>query len=188
MRTILSSETYQRSHLVLKENEADQRFHAHFQPRRLRAEVLLDALSQVTEVPTVFKDQPVNTRALQLIDSSVASYFLDAFGRPERVLTCTCERSNEPSMTQVLHLTNGKTIQDKLESKDGRISRFLDKNATNQEIIETVYLAALSRRPSDTERQRLNELLDEASIEERRSAIEDLFWSVLTSKEFLFQH
>ena len=72
------------SHTVLKANEADQRFHAHSQPRRLKAEVLLDALSQVTAVPTVFKDQPANTRAIQLPDAGVASYFLDTFGRAIR--------------------------------------------------------------------------------------------------------
>ncbi len=188
MRTILQSETYQRSHHMRKENEADQRFHAHSQPRRLKAEVLLDAISQVTGIPTEFKDQPANTRAIQLPDANIASYFLDTFGRPERILTCTCERSDEPSMTQVLHLTNGKTIQDKLESKDGRIGKFLETNASNAEIIETIYLAALTRYPTDDERQRLTAVLVEVSADEKRSAIEDLFWSVLTSKEFLFQH
>lgn len=188
MRTIMQSETYQRSHLVLKENEADQRFHSHSQPRRLKAEVMLDALSQATGVPTVFKDQPANTRALQLIDANVASYFLETFGRPERVLTCTCERSDEPSMTQVLHLTNGKTIQEKLEAKEGRISSLIESNTPNAEIVETVYLASLSRYPTADEKQRLTSLLDASPAEERRAAIEDLFWSVLTSKEFLFQH
>jgi hypothetical protein len=188
MRTIMQSETYQRSHVVLKENEADQRFHAHSQPRRLKAEVLLDAISQVTGVATVFKDQPANVRALQLPDASVASYFLDTFGRPERVLTCTCERSNEPSMTQVLHLTNGKTIQEKLESKEGRIAKFFEANASSSEMIDTIYLAALSRFPTDEERRKISVVLDEAPVEEKRAAIEDLFWSVLTSKEFLFQH
>ena len=188
MRLILRSETYQRSHTIVKENEADQRFHAHSQPRRLKAEVLLDAMSQVTDVPTVFKDQPANTRAIQLTDSSIASYFLDAFGRPERVLTCTCERSNEPSMTQVLHLTNGKTIQEKVESKEGRVSKFIETNASNAEIIDTVFLAALSRFPTESERTHLTGLLEEPPADERRPAVEDLFWSVLTSKEFLFQH
>ena len=182
------SETYQRSHAVLNENEADQRFHSHSQARRLKAEVLLDALSQVAGVPTAFKDQPAGTRAIQLPDASVASYFLDTFGRPERVLTCTCERSNEPSMTQVLHLTNGKTIQEKLEAKDGRVSKFLESNAPDAEIVETVYLAALTRYPTPTERQRLTDLLAEATGDEKRPAIEDLLWSVFTSKEFLFQH
>ena len=188
MRTILQSETYQRSHAVLKENEADQRFYAHSYPRRLKAEVLLDAISQATAVPTTFKDQPAGTRAIQLADANVASYFLDTFGRPERVLTCTCERSDEPSMTQVLHLTNGKTIQEKVEANEGRVTTFLTTNATPAEIIETAYLSALSRYPTDSEKQRLTPLLTEAPDAEKRQVIEDLFWSLLTSKEFLFQH
>jgi len=188
MRGILQSETYQRSHAVLKENEADQRFYAHSYPRRLKAESLLDAISQVTAVPTAFKDQPVGTRAMQLSDANVASYFLDTFGRPDRVLTCTCERSDEPSMTQVLHLTNGKTIQEKLEAKDGRIAKFIEANTPDAEIIDTAYLSALSRFPNDGEKQRLLSVLTETPTAEKRQVIEDLFWSILTSKEFLFQH
>ena len=182
------SETYQRSHAVLKENEADQRFLARSYPRRLKAEVLLDALSQATASPTVFKDQPAGTRAIQLPDANVASYFLDTFGRPERILTCTCERSDEPSMTQVLHLTNGKTIQEKLEAKDNRITKFLDAKTPDAEIIETIFLSTLSRLPTDSERQRLATLLTETPEAEKRQSLEDLFWSVFTSKEFLFQH
>lgn len=188
MRTILQSETYQRSHQILKENAADQRFYAHSYPRRLKAEVLLDAISQVTSVPTAFKDQPAGTRAMQLPDASVGSYFLDTFGRPERLLTCTCERSDEPSMTQVLHLTNGKTIQEKIEAKDGRVARFIEAKAPPAEIIDTVYLAALSRHPNATEIAQLTPILEGAAESELRLVIEDLFWSVLTSKEFLFQH
>ena len=188
MRAILQSETYQRSHAVLKENEADQRFYAHSYPRRLKAEALLDAISQVTAVPTAFKDQPAGTRAMQLPDASVASYFLDTFGRPERVLTCTCERSDEPTMTQVLHLTNGKTIQEKLEAKDGRIAKFVEASTPDAEVIDTAYLSALARFPNDSEKQRLLSLLTETPAAEKRQVIEDLFWSILTSKEFLFQH
>ena len=149
---------------------------------------MLDAISQVAGVPTVFKDQPAGTRAMQLPDASVASYFLDTFGRPERVLTCTCERSDEPSMTQVLHLLNGKTIQEKLESKDGRVARFLETNTPNNDLIDIVYLSAITRYPNETERKQLSAVLDEATGDDKRAAIEDLYWSVLTSKEFLFQH
>ncbi|MBS0203925.1 MAG: DUF1549 domain-containing protein [Planctomycetes bacterium] len=188
MRTILHSETYQRTHRILKENAEDQRFYAHSYPRRLKAEVLLDAISQVTSVPTAFKDQPAGTRAMQLPDSSIGSYFLDTFGRPERLLTCTCERSDEPSMTQVLHLTNGKTIQEKIEAKEGRVSRFVESNAPVAEIIDTVYLAALSRHPNPVEIDHLTPILKGPDPSEKRQVIEDLFWSVLTSREFLFQH
>lgn len=194
MRKILLSETYQRSSVTLPENAADDRFLSRCTPRRLKAEVLLDAVSQVTGVPTPFKDEstkkdlPAGTRAMQLRDSSIASYFLETFGRPERILTCACERTDEPSMTQVLHLANGKTLLEKLESNDGRIAKLIADNAPPNEIIETLYLSALSRFPTPDEAAKLAAVLAETPAEEQRAVIEDLFWSVLTSREFLFQH
>jgi hypothetical protein len=188
MRQILVSETYQRSSTALPENAADERFFAHFHPRRLSAEVLLDAVSQATGVATPFKDQPAGTRALQLADASVASYFLETFGRPERLLTCTCERSDEPSMTQVLHLTNGNTLLEKLEAKEGRIAQLSTSDLPAERIVEELYLSALSRLPTDDERAQIVPVLQEAAESERRAVIEDLCWSILTSREFLFQH
>jgi hypothetical protein len=188
MRLILLSQTYQRSSTALPENASDERFYARFYPRRLKAEVLLDAVSAVTGVPTEFKDQPAGTRALQLRDTEVASYFLDTFGRPERVLTCTCERSDEPSMTQVLHLANGKTLLGKLEAKDGRIAKLVAENVPVDGVIDELFLSALSRLPTETERTTLTTALSEVPVDDRRAAIEDLSWSVLTSREFLFQH
>lgn len=194
MRKILISETYQRSSVTLPENSADERFHARCYPRRLKAEVLLDAMSQVTGVPTTFhdesskKDLPIGTRALQLHDSALASYFLESFGKPERILTCTCERSDEPSMTQVLHLANGKTLLEKLESNDGRIAKLLADNTPADQLIENLFLSAASRKPTPEEMSNLSAILAETPAEEKRAVVEDLFWSVLTSREFLFQH
>lgn len=188
MRQILTSQTYQRSSRALPENAQDQRFYARFYPRRLKAEVLLDAISDVTGVPTPFKDQPAGTRALQLADASVASYFLETFGRPDRLITCTCERSDEPSMTQVLHLANGKTLLEKLEAKDGRITKLAADGVSAEQVVDELYLCALSRYPTDAEKSRLTAVLADAPSGERRAAVEDLFWSVLTSREFLFQH
>lgn len=188
MRKILNSQTYQRSSKVLPENAADERFYARFMPRRLKAEVLLDAVSQVTAVATPFKDQPAGTRALQLKDTTVASYFLDTFGRPERILTCTCERSDEPSMTQVLHLANGKTLLEKLEAKEGRIATLMSETTPGEQLVEELYLAALTRQPTAEERGLLVAAINEAKPEDRRSVLEDIYWSVLTSREFLFQH
>lgn len=194
MRKILLSETYQRSSITLPENAADERFHARCYPRRLKAEVLLDALSQVTAVPTIFhdaeskKDLPEGTRALQLHDSAMASYFLETFGKPERILTCTCERSDEPSMTQVLHLANGGTLLQKLESNEGRITRMLAENLSADQIIETLYQSALTRPPTAEEKSQLTSVVLSVPEEEKRAVVEDLFWSVLTSREFLFQH
>jgi hypothetical protein len=186
MRLILTSSSYQRSSQATKGNEPDERFYSRYYPKRLKAEVLLDVMSQVTASPTPFKDFPAGTRAMQLPDANIASDFLKTFGRPERIITCECERSDEPSMTQVLHILNGETLLQKLEAKDNRLSKQLEANLPPEQLADELFLAALSRFPTDLERQRMTEILSVASPEERRQAIEDLYWSVLSSKEFLF--
>jgi hypothetical protein len=188
MRVILQSETYQRSSQTLAENAADRRFYSRYFPRRMRAEVLLDAISQVTGTPTEFKGYAPGWRALQLPDSNVDSYFLKSFGRPQRVLTCECERTNEPSMVQVLHITNGDTINQKLAAKGSRVEQLLAAKTPDDKVIEEAYLSALSRLPTDTEKQQLVSELAQAPATEKRTAIEDLYWSLLSSKEFLFNH
>ena len=138
MRVILQSATYQRSSEPLAENKDEKRFYARYYPRRLMAEVLLDAYSQVTAVPTEFTqigfpgndfektaEYPKGTRAIQLKDSAVVSYFLKAFGRNSRQITCECERTDEPSMVQVLHIANGDTLNQKLQAKDNLIDKLL---------------------------------------------------------------
>ena len=188
VRAILTSSSYQRSSRTVEGNETDGRFYSRYYPRRLQAEVLLDAISQVTAVPTVFKDQPAGTRALQLPDSNIESYFLSTFGRPDRVITCECERSDEPSMTQVLHLYNGKTINSKLQAKANRISQVLEANADDPQVIRRAYLEVLSRLPSTEEVERLSTLIEVDDPGQRRQVLEDLYWSLLTSREFLFNH
>jgi hypothetical protein len=154
----------------------------------LPAEVMLDAMSQATEAPTDFANFPKGVRALQLPDTDVASYFLSAFGRPERLITCDCERTAEPSMTQVLHLYNGDTLLQKLQSPEGRIANQLAEDASNEEVIETAYLVCLSRSPTSDEATQLLQVFQETPPEERRQVVEDLYWSILSSKEFLFNH
>ncbi|MEE2686215.1 MAG: DUF1549 domain-containing protein [Planctomycetota bacterium] len=188
VRAILTSSSYQRSSRTVEGNETDDRFYSRYYPRRLQAEVLLDAISQVTAVPTVFKDQPAGTRALQLPDSNIESYFLSTFGRPDRVITCECERSDEPSMTQVLHLYNGKTINSKLQIKENRISQVLETDADDPQVIRLAYLEVLSRLPSTEEVERLSTLIQVDDPAQRRQVLEDLYWSLLTSREFLFNH
>jgi hypothetical protein len=201
MRAILQSQSYQRSSQPLPDNEAETQFYSRYYPRRQMAEVLLDSISQVAGVPTEFKEiaysgadrqktdfYPKGTRAIQLYDAAVNSQFLRTFGRNQRLITCECERSDEPSMVQVLHITNGDTINEKLRSDDSRVGQLLDAGATNYEIIEEVYLAALSRRPTDQEMLNLLQLLAEDPSADRRMLIEDVFWSVLSSREFLFNH
>ena len=193
MRAILRSAAYQRSSQALPGNAADERFYSRYYPRRLKAEVLLDAVSVATAMPSEFKGAdnkpfPKGTRALQLPDANVDSYFLKTFGRPERLITCECERSDEPSMTQVLHLANGGTLNGKLQAQGNRIDQLVMAGAADAAIVDELYLAALSRQPTESERKRIVELLATTPAAERRVALEDLFWSVLSSREFLFNH
>lgn len=187
MRLILQSETYQRSSLALPENVADRRFYSHYYPRRLMAEVTLDALSQVTGAPSPFKDYPPGTRALQLPDSNVDSYFLRSFGRPDRISTCECERTSLPSMAQALHLANGDTVNMKLAAKGNRIDQLLGEKMPDEKIVEEAYLSALSRYPTVEEKKSILATLSDATAN-KREAIEDLYWSILSSKGFLFNH
>jgi len=188
MRAILQSQTYQRASRATAENAPDDRFYSHYYPKRLMAEVLLDSLAQVSGAPTDFADYPTGWRALQLPDSNVASYFLKAFGRPERLITCDCERNAEPSVVQVLHMANGTSLNDKLQVKDNRIGKLLAANMADDKLIEELYLSALTRLPTDAERAKILPELQAATPDEKRQAIEDLYWSVLTSTEFLFNH
>ena len=126
-------------------------------------------------------------RALQLPDVSVDSYFLKAFGQPVRLITCDCERSDEPSMTQVLHMFNGDTVNKKLGSP-GSAAEKATADPSNEKAVEDLFLAALSRFPTENEKQKLSAELAAAKPEERRGVIEDLYWSVLSGREFLFNH
>lgn len=199
MREILRSETYQRSSEPLPGNSADTRFYARYYPRRLMAEVILDAYSQVTGVPTEFKratgngdtftfTYPAGTRALELPDSQVASYFLKSFGKPDRLQTCECERTAEPSVAQVLHIANGATLNDKLRSEKCGFTAGLADNRTAEALIEEAYLSALARFPGDGEKARLAKLVATTPATERRALLEDTYWALLSSKEFLFNH
>ncbi len=188
MRAILQSATYQRGSKPLPENAADSRFYSRYYPRRLMAEVLLDATSQATGAPTKFDGYPEGWRALQLADSSVNSYFLKSFGRPDRIQTCECERTAEPSVAQVLHMANGTTLNQKLEAKSGRIERIVEEKWPADKIVEEAFLATLSHYPSDEEKAKLVKVLEGAADKDKRPAIEDVFWALLSSKEFLFNH
>lgn len=200
LRAILQSETYQRSSVALPENAADQRFYSRYYPKRLMAEVLLDAYSQATGVPTEFRldlrnqnrgigeKYPAGLRALQLPDTRAFSYFLETFGRPDRVKTCECERTAEPSMSQALHIANGDTVNKKLSAKDSIVTRLLDATLSDEKLIDEASLASLSRLPSSSEKERFLNALAGTKDAERRTVLEDIFWAMLSSREFLFNH
>jgi hypothetical protein len=188
MRTILQSATYQRDSRPLAANKGDTRYYSRYYPKRLSAEVLLDAISRVADVPTEFTGYPKGTRSLELPDANVNSYFLKSFGRPERIITCECERSSEPTMVQVLHLSNGDTLNQKLAAAGNRLATQLASNASDLQIIESLYLAALARKPTQAEQVKLLLVLGETPQNEKRKAFEDIYWAVLSGKEFLFNH
>ncbi len=201
MRLILVSETYRRSSDPLPTNKDDRRWFARAYPRRLMAEVLSDAIADVSGVRDSFTELALNdgstekvttygaeTRALQLHDSAVKNSFLKTFGRNSRDITCECERSNQPSLVQVLHLANGSTINDKLSAKESRVTQLLATDPSPERIVEEAWVTCLSRRPTDAEKKPLVELLAAVPAEEKRAAVEDLWWSLMTSREFLFRH
>jgi hypothetical protein len=205
IRTIMNSATYQRASTPLPENVSDDRFYSHYLVRRLSAEVILDAYSQVTGVPTPFTHvysgveggtaayggYPLGTRALQLPDGRVASLFLDSFGRPDRSVACSCERQQDSSVSQALHVNNGKTLNDKLRAKNSRLEQWVAEKINDDEAIQRVFLLALSRSPTAAELKKFQGLMAEAAADKgttRRDVLEDVFWSVLSGREFLFNH
>lgn len=197
IRTIMNSTTYQLSSQTNATNQADKMFYSKYIIKRLPAEVLLDAMSQVTGVPTAFNGYPAGTRALQLPDTQVVSQFLNIFGRPARNLCDVSERSVDPTIGQALHVINGDTLNKKLAAPDGYISLLLRLGLSDSRILEHMTLSAFSRYPSDEEKRKFGELLASAREvkgtpervkEARRQALEDMVWALLTSKEFFFNN
>ena len=201
MRLILQSAAYQRSSEPLPRNREDTRYFSRYYPRRLGAEVLNDAICNVTAVPEAFTEillgdgssektefYPKGSRAVQLYDSSVKSYFLKAFGRNQREITCECERSSQPSVIQALHLANGTTLNDKLSAPTGSVSTLLQQPRDDAALVKAAFLRCLGRPPNAYEKDAYLKLLAGVPDADRRASVEDLFWSLLTSREFLFQH
>lgn len=186
-RLILNSKVYQLSSVPNKWNAQDTVHFSHYPIKRLTAEQLLDAISQVCEAPERFPGMPPGIRAIQLPHNQIRSEFLDLFGRPARDITCECERKQETSMSQALYLLNTDHMEAKLRS-GARIPRLIKAGASDQEIVEELYLAALGRHPTAAEMQAALEYVGAAGQKNRVQALQDVLWAILNTKEFLFNH
>ena len=185
IRTMLSSNVYRLSSQPNKSNVGDMQNFSHARYKTLPAEVLLDAISSATGVPEKFEGWPRGYRAIQIWDNQMPSYFFRIFGRPVRASVCECERSNEPTMSQAVHLINSPEISGKIQTRAGRARSLANSQLSPEEVIDELYLATLSRFPTGKERSRM---LDAFKDSDRRMATEDVLWVLLNTKEFLYSH
>ncbi len=186
IRTIMASYVYQLSSLPGERNSADTRNYSRHYRQRLRAEVLLDAVCDVTGVPESFDAMPPDARAVELWTTRIGSLFLDAFGRPDPNQDPPCERIADSTVVQTLHMMNAPRIHEKVVSDSGRAAELATSERAPAEIAEELYLAAYARYPTDDERAAIVPLFGEDSAS-RRQATEDLMWALLNTPEFLFK-
>jgi hypothetical protein len=185
VRDICTSQTYQRSCERNESNAADERNFAHAAARRIPAEQLLDCISQATGAPDKFPGLPAGARAVQIADGRTTNYFLNTFGRSPRDTVCACDAKTEPTLSQALHLLNGGTIQGKIQ-QGGLVRRLVADKKPPEQILEQLYIRCLSRRPTPEESEQLLAVVRQAPSVEQ--GLEDVFWAILNSREFLFNH
>ncbi len=186
IKVIMTSRTYQLSWQANDFNKDDSKYFSHATTKLLTAEQLLDAICYTTEVPEKFPGMPLGTRAVQLPDGDANHPFLKTFGQPARELACECERESDSNLAQALQLINGPTVNDKMRNANNRIGKLMAKKLSDSEMITELYLSTLSRPPSDKEMQLV--LKHVGNFSDKRKAWEDVSWSLINVKEFLFRH
>jgi hypothetical protein len=185
VRDICTSQTYQRATQPTPTNAADTRNFARGSIRRIRAETMLDLITQVTDTKNKFQGLPLGARAVQIADGSVTTYFLTTFGRPTRETVCSCEVRLEPTLSQSLHLLNGNTVEPKI-AQGNLVGRWLQEKKTPAQVIEQLYIRCLCRPPRPEELNNLLQMVDKNP--DKKQALDDVFWAILNSREFLFNH
>ncbi|XZE17847.1 DUF1549 and DUF1553 domain-containing protein [Pirellulaceae bacterium SH449] len=185
VRDICNSHTYQRSCTPVPGNETDTRNYSHATVRRIPAENLLDCISQATNTKDKFRGLPQGARAVQIADGATSNYFLTSFGRSQRTTVCEDEATTDPSLSQALHLINGDATGGKINS-GGLLKTWKDQGLSQHQIIERIYMRCLSRAPTESETANLLKSIAESPNEDQ--GLQDVFWAVLNSREFIFNH
>jgi biotin synthase-related radical SAM superfamily protein len=189
VREICNSRAYQRSTQATPSNKDDSKNFARARVRRQRAEVMLDTITQVTDTKNKFQGLPLGARAVQIANGATSTYFLTTFGRATRETVCSCEVRMEPNLSQALHLINGETVSTKIE-QGALVRTRIAEGKKPEEIIDEIYIRSLSRKPTADEMRQL--LAQLAAVGEdaaqKQLVLNDVFWAVLNSKEFMFNH
>lgn len=186
VRDITTSVAYQRTTKANASNAGDKRNFAKAEVRRMRAEVLADALSSVTNAPLKYQGLPLGARAIQIADGATTNYFLTTFGRATRDTVCSCEVKMEPTLSQALHFLNGEAAHENIK-KGKLIEQLVKENRSDADIINELYLKAFGREPTAKEKEILLKQIGESG-ENRTVVLEDVFWALLNAKEFYFNH
>ncbi|MGI9473118.1 MAG: DUF1549 and DUF1553 domain-containing protein [Rubripirellula sp.] len=186
IRLIVLSRTYSHASKPSESNVSDRLNYSRHYRRRLRAEVLMDAVADVTETPSSLTGLPSGSRANQVWTHRVDSVFLDTFGRPNENQDPPCERTPDSTVTQALHLMNSRELDGRIRSDKSRAARLASSDMSSDAIVEELYLATYSRFPTDAEREYATKLLEAA--ENRRLVAEDLLWAMINSPEFSIQN